>query len=144
MDKVRLNNFILWCKNWYLPVDNRMNIIEQAQEILTLDDYLPCNDPIRIALRYIDDLVDKGVISPIRLLEWNEEIIKYVSYYGVTYNEAVLYKIKNFFAFDCAKLPLTPPVYSRKLYKMGFAAPTQFGNSYKLINYKVNEFFIKK
>lgn len=144
MDKVRLNNFILWCKNWYQPVDNRMDIIAQAQEILTLDDYLPCNDPIRIALRYIDELVDKGVISPIRLLEWNEEIKKYVSYYGVNYNEALLYKIKNFFAFDCVKLPLTPPVYSRKLYKMGFVAPTQFGNSYKLINHKVNKFFNKK
>lgn len=144
MDKVRLNNFILWCKNWYQPIDDKMDIIAQAQEILTLDDYLPYNNPIRIALRYIDELVDKGVISPIRLSEWNEEIIKYMSYYDVNYNEALLYKIKNFFAFDCAKLPLTPPVYSRKLYKMGFVAPTHFGNSYKLINYNVNKFFNRK
>lgn len=46
MDKVRLNNFILWCKNWYQPIDNKMDIITQAKKILTLDGYLSCNNPI--------------------------------------------------------------------------------------------------
>ena len=64
--------------------------------------------------------------------------------YNVNYNEALLYKVRNFFAFECNKLPLTPPVYSRKLYKLGFVAPTHFGNSYKLANYKANKFFNKK
>ena len=27
MDNFRLNNFILWCKNWYQPIDNRMDMI---------------------------------------------------------------------------------------------------------------------
>ena len=67
MDKVRLNNFILWCKNWYQPIDNKMNVITQAQKILTLDEYLYCNNPILIALNYIDELVEKGIIKPIRL-----------------------------------------------------------------------------
>ena len=58
MDKVRLNNFILWCKNWYQPIDSRMNIVTQAQKILTLDGYLSCNNPICITLNYIDELVD--------------------------------------------------------------------------------------
>lgn len=144
MDKVRLNNFILWCKNWYQSTDNTMDIITEARKILTLDGYLSCNNPIFIALRYIDELVNKGIIEPISLSVWNEEIVKYMVIYHVNYNEALLYRIRNFFAFECVKLPLIPPIYSRKLYKIGFIAPTYFGNSYKLANYKANKFFNKK
>lgn len=140
MDKVRLNNFILWCKNWYQPIDNKRDIITEARKILTLDDYLPCNNPISIALCYIDDLVSKGVIKPISLLVWNEEIVKYMFMYNVNYSEALLYKIRNFF-FECDKLPLIPPIYSRKLFKMGFVAPSYFGNSYKMQNHKVKKIF---
>lgn len=77
MDKVRLNNFILWCKNWYQPVDNRMDIIAQAQKILTLDNYLPYNNPITIALIFIDELVEKEIIKPVNLFVWHTEINKY-------------------------------------------------------------------
>ena len=87
MDKIRLNNFILWCKNWYQPIDNKMNVIIQAQKILTFDGYMSCNNPILIALNYIDELVEKGIIKPIRLQVWNEEIVKYMSIYNVNYNE---------------------------------------------------------
>lgn len=144
MDKVILNNFILWCKNWYEPVDNRIDIITQARKILTLDGYMSCNNPISITLDYIDDLVKDGTIPPIRLRMWNEEIVKYMSLYELNYHESLLYRIKIFFAFECVILPLTPPVYSRKVYKLGFIAPTCFGNSYKLANYKANKFFNKK
>ena len=143
MDKVRLNNFILWCKNWYQPIDNRMNIIMQAQKILTLDNYLSCNNPIYISLNYIDDLVNDEVIKPIRLAMWNEEIIKYMSIYNVNYNEALLYRIRNFFALECPNLTLIQPSYTRKVYKLGFIPPAHFGNSYKLANYKVNKLFNK-
>lgn len=143
MNKVRLNNFILWCKNWYEPVDNSVDIIAQAQKILTLDDYLSCNNPIAISLNYIDDLVNDGVIYPIRLMMWNEDIVRHMSMYNVSYHEALLYRIRNFFAFECPKLPLTQPSYSRKVYKLGFIPPKYFGNSYKLANYKVNKIFNK-
>ena len=141
MDKVRLNNFILWCKNWYQPVDSKMDIIAQAQKILTLDDYLSCNNPISIALNYIDELVDKGIINPIRLRVWNEEIVKYMFIYNINYNEALLYRIRNFFAYECPKLTLTQPFYSRKVYKLGFISPAHLGNSYKLANYKASKVF---
>lgn len=141
MDKVRLNNFILWCKGWYEPIDNRTNLIAQAQAILTLDDYLSCNNPTPIALTFIDELVDKGVIEPIRLQVWNEDIIRYMAMYNLNYSEALLYRIRNFFAFECVKLPLTPPIYSRGVYKLGFVGPSHMGNSYKMLNYKANKFF---
>lgn len=144
MEKARLNHFILWCKNWYEPVNTKEDLITQARKILTLDGYLPDNNPIFIALNYIDELVDKEVIKPIRLAIWNQEIIKYMSFYDMNYNEALLYKIRVFFAFDYSKWSITPPVYSRKLYKMGFVAPKYFGNSYKLANYKANKWFYRK
>jgi hypothetical protein len=144
MNNIRLNHFRLWCKNWYQPIDSGMDIITEARKILTLDGYLSCNNPIAISLNYIDDLVKDGIIQPIRLLVWNEEIVRYMSVYDFNYNEALLYRIRNFFAFECYKLPLNPPIYSRKIYKLGFVAPTNFGNSYKLANYKTNKFFNKK
>lgn len=144
MEKARLNHFILWCKNWYEPVNKKEDILTQAQKILVLDGYLICNLPIVIALNYIDELVDKEVIKPIRLAIWNREIMEYMIFHNMNYDEALLYKIRSIFAFDCTNLSITPPVYSRKLYKMGFVAPKHFGNSYKLINYKVNKFFNRK
>lgn len=144
MDKARFNHFRLWCKNWYQPIDSGMNIITEARKILTLDGYLSCNNPIAVSLNYIDDLVKDGIIPPVRLMTWNEEIVRYMSTFGFNYNEALLYRIRNFFAFECNNLPLNPPVYSRKIYKLGFVAPTHFGNSYKLANYKANKFFNKK
>ena len=143
MDKVRLNNFILWCKNWYQPIDNRMDMIAEAQKILTLDGYLSCNNPISIALGYINELVDAGVIKRIRLQDWNADMIRHMTMFHVNYNEALLYRIRNFFAFECSKLSLTPPIYSRKIFKMGFVAPRCFGNSYTLANYKVKQYFNK-
>lgn len=146
MEKARLNHFILWCKNWYDSIDTKDDIITQARKILTLDGYLSCNNPISIALNYIDDLVDKDVIKPIRLEIWNQEVITYMTFYKITYHEALLYKIRDFFAFDLTNkdIELQPPIYSRELFKKGFVAPKHFGNSYKLANYKVNKFFNRK
>ena len=141
MDKVRLNNFILWCKNWYQPIDKKMDIITQAKKILVLDEYLSCNNPISIALIFIDELVENGIISPIRLQVWNEDIIRNMGTFNISYNEALLYRVKNFFAIECDSLPLIPPVYSRELYKLGFVGPRCMGSSYKMLNHKARKFF---
>ena len=52
----------------------------------------------------------------------------------------------SLFKYELTKdnIKLNPPVYSRKLYKMGFVAPKYFGNSYKMANYKANKFFNEK
>lgn len=139
MDKVRLNNFVLWCKGWYEPV-NACSLLEQAQKILTLDDYLPDNHTLAIILNYIDDLIQKNFIY-ISLRYWQEEIAKYMNNYEVTYQEALLHRIKMFFAFECPILPLEPPIYNRKIYKLGFKSPSKLGNSYTLANYKSKKFF---
>lgn len=141
MDKVRLNNFILWCKNWYRPIDKEMDIIAQAKKILSLDGYLPNNSPILIVLLFIDELVEKGIIKPISLFVWNEEINKYKLIYECDYQSALMYRIRNLFAFECNKIQLKPPVYSREIYKLGFVGPRYMGNSYKMLNYKARKIF---
>ena len=145
MDKARLNHFILWCKGWYLPLNDKRNILEEAQKILTLDGYLKCNNPISIVLNYIDELVEKGEIKPIRLDVWNQEIVKSMNWHKFDYQTSLIYRLRNFFAFEVnSKLfKLTPPVYSRELFKLGFVAPKHFGNSYKLANYKAKKYFKK-
>lgn len=141
IDKVRLNNFILWCKNWYQPIDKKMSVIEQAKRILVLDGYLPNNATITIALLFIDELVQKGTIRPIRLQVWNEDITRSMTAFNVSYKEALLYRIKTFFAIECDSLLLKPPVYSREVYKLGFIGPRYLGNSYKMLNHKAREIF---
>lgn len=143
MNNSRLNHFILWCKGWYQPVSDRRDMLKEAQQILCLDGYLEGNNPISIVLNYIDELVEKGEIEPIRLNLWNQEIVKYMDWYKFDYQTSLIYRLRNFFAFEVdAKLfNLTPPIYSRKLFKMGFVAPSHFGNSYKMCNYKVNKIF---
>jgi hypothetical protein len=138
----RLNNFILWCKGWYVSV-NDDSLLEQAQKILTLDDYLVNNHTLTIVLKYIDDLIERNIVS-INLQYWYEEIAKYINFYEATYQEALIYRIKMFFAFEYNPFPLNPPVYSRKVYKLGFKAPSQLGNSYTLANYKAKKYFNKK
>ena len=141
MDKVRLNNFILWCKNWYQPINKKTNVIRQARNILVLDGYMPNNAPIPIVLLFIDELVENGIVRPIKLQVWNEDINRDMSIFNLTYNEALFYRVKNFFTFECGSLPLKPPVYSRELYKLGFVGPRYLGNSYKMLNYKARKVF---
>ena len=141
MDKVRLNNFILWCKNWYQPINKKTNVIIQARNILVLDGYMPNNVPIPIVLLFIDELVENGIISPIRLQVWNEGIIRNMYTFNISYKEALFYRIKTFFAIECDSLPLKPPIYSRDLYKLGFVGPSYMGSSYKMLNYKARKIF---
>ena len=142
-NKIRLNNFILWCKGWYQPIKTGMDFVTQAQKSLVLDGYLSCNNPISISLIFIDELVEKNIISPIKLNIWNQEINKYMNLYQLDYHNAIMFMIKNFFAFDFERgtLPLNPPVYNRATYKLGFIAPRYFGNSYKMQNHKVKKIF---
>lgn len=143
MEKVKLNYFILWCKNWYQPIDKKINIFTQAQKMLYLDGYIICNNPCSIPLNYIDNLINDKIIPPVSLMVWNKEITKYMHLYEISYHEALIHRIKDFFAYECDKLPLVPPTYSREIYKLGFAAPKWFGNSYKLANYKVKKLFYR-
>ena len=144
----KLNHFILWCKGWYEPIDETVGLQEQVCEILKLDGYTLCRpkDVIGIVSRYVDELIDTGVISSrdyyFRMEIWNQTVWNNMNLYDLDFKSTVLLNFKRYFAYHF-KGTLDPPTYSRRLYKMGFVAPSHFGNSYKMQNYKAKKFFNK-
>ena len=97
---------------------------------------------------YEIDLNDMGItsgMSELRMFVWNSNIEKYMNWTHGDYERSLLSVIREFFAYSITKehIKLNPPIYSRKLYKMGFVAPTHLGNSYKMCNSKVKRIFNK-
>lgn len=146
MNKNRLNNFILWCKGWYVPVNENISLFEQAKSALYLDEYICIQNNrsiLDIVMTYIDDLVYNNVIKPIRMQMFYDEVTSNKHWYNLTDDEALLWTIRNFFAWGIDKkvLQLNPPIYNRNTYKLGFTGPEHLGNSYKMLTYKANNFF---
>lgn len=146
-ENVRLNNFILWCKGWYEPVSSEMDIYSQARLALKLDEYeyLKTDDNvINIINIFIDDMVKSGIIKPISL-HWLYSNILNIERYGATRSEALLITLRNYFIYNINRdtITLKPPTYNRTVYKLGFTAPKNFGNTYKMQNDKANKFFLK-
>lgn len=149
INKNRINNFILWCKGWYKPTNPNENIFTQAIKALKLDDYefVDKGSVIPIILNYIDEMIECGHFShkmnSLKMRVWTGNVLRYMDLLQLNYEEALLCTIKNFFAYDVDKniIQLNPPIYTRKLFKLGFVAPKHFGNSYKLQNYKVKKHF---
>lgn len=145
----RLNHFILWCKGWYIPTDEHIDLFEQAVIALKLDGYTYASkeDVIGVVLNYIDYIVDSDIFNGrpnyLKMHVWNQNICRMMHIYDITYDNAVLMVLCNFFRYhiDKTNIILTPPEYSRKLYKMGFKAPSEYGNSYKMTNHKITNFF---
>ena len=150
MGKVRLNNFILWCKGWYESVHNKLDIFDKALIALKLDGYefATKNHVLGIILNCLDEMIDEKIIdsNALRISRLHKSISENMHFYELDYNEALAYTIMSLFKYELTKdnITLNPPVYSRKLYKMGFVAPSTLGNSYKMANYKANKYFNKK
>lgn len=147
-ENVRLNNFILWCKGWYRPVYSGMDIYSQARLALKLDGYefLRTNDEvINIINIFIDDMVENGIFKPMRLHWLYSEILKFEQY-GATRSDALLIALRDYFAYNIDRdmITLRPPVYNRSVFKLGFTAPKNLGNTYKMQNDKANKFFSKQ
>ena len=141
MENLRLNNFILWCKGWYRPVKDELPIFEQAKIALRLDGYELIkheNDVLNIVTLFVDDLVESKTIRPFKTQILFQEINRYKYWYNATDNEALLWFFHDYFAYELTKkeLKLNPPIYNRRLFKLGFKGPHNLGNSYKMLNYK--------
>lgn len=149
--EVRLNNFILWCKNWYKPVDKNMNVFEQAKAALYLDGYQFIKnhyDIMNIILCFMDDLTESKILgnNPFKLQRFYQDVQSNKNLYQLPSDEAFLWAIRNYFAFSIRSkdIKLNPPVYNKNVYKLGFVGPRHMGNSYKMLNHKANEFFNNK
>ena len=147
----RINHFILWCKNWYHPINKDEGIFETARRALYLDGYTQLSKPVQvlsIVFNALDDMIDKGWIdgrrSELRMAVFNSEIRNNMNLYNVDYNTATLHTLRHFFAWGLSKsdIDLTPPVYNRSLYKLGFKSNCPMGTTYKQMNNQVKEFFV--
>lgn len=148
MNTNRLNNFILWCKNWYQPIDKNMSMFEQARAALYLDDYICCatdNDVLNIVLTFLDDLINAKVIEPFSMQTFYYKIKHNKNLYNLSDDESILWTIRSFFAWELGKkvIKLNPPIYNKNVYKLGFTGPSHMGNSYTMLNYKAKKFFNK-
>lgn len=159
----RLNHFVLWCKGWYesvvtsraqrygyLKKFKERDVFEDVIQILKLDGYVLAksrNDVLTILLNFIDELVDRKVLTkgchPLRMIVWHGELQKYFKWTGGDFERSLLLVIRDFFKYhiDSKCFDLTPPEYSRALFKMGFVCPSHYGNSYKMCNHKVKQLF---
>lgn len=149
---IRLNNFILWCKNWYNPINRKEDIFVTAKKVLTLDDYfyLKNNQNVMIVINnFIDDLLYKNPKifnnQQLSISVLFNDIVKYKNLCQCSFEEAWLRVVKNLFAFNLtlSDIALKPPVYSRKTFKMGLVAPHDFGNTYTEQNRNVKKYFNK-
>ena len=146
--EVRLNNFILWCKNWYDPIDKNMNVFDQVKAALYLDGYQFIqnrHDIMNIILGFMDDMSKSKIVGecPFSLQRFYQDVQSNKHWYQMPSDEAFLWAIRNYFAFSIGSkdVTLNPPVYNRKVYKLGFIGPRHMGNSYKMLNHKANKFF---
>lgn len=151
MEKARrLNNFILWCKNWYNPINREEDIFVTVKKVLTLDDYfyMKNNHNVIIVINnFIDDLLYENPKifnnQQLSLSVLFNDIVKYQNLSQCSFEEAWLRVVKNLFAFNLtmSDITLKPPVYSRKTFKMGLVAPHDFGNTYTEQNRNVKKYF---
>lgn len=161
----RLNHFVLWCNGWYEPVGTRDVVryedlkkfperddFENLAQILKLDGYMFVRnkqDVLSIVLGFMDELIEQvpsvRKFSALRMTVWHGAIQEYMRWTKGDFERSLLLVVRDFFKYGISSenIRLTPPVYSRKLYKMGFVCPSHFGNSYKMCNHKARKYFLK-
>lgn len=149
--KPRINNFILWCKNWYTPTNPDMPLLEQCKRILKLDDYIcvkTLDDVLCIITNFIDDyseyLVSIGK-QPFRHLCLMYIMNKNMYIHKMNYTDALIYAYREFLAYEPTgeTMTLEMPIYNKELYKLGFKYSNKPGETYKECNRIANNFFNK-
>lgn len=146
--KPRLNHFILWCKGWYNPTYDEMNVFDMAKLALKLDEYICCRsnaDVLTIVTNFIDEFNEYRISTGKAHL--NHRLLLDGIYrnmrYGFSYEESILLTYRDFLAFESTRkeIALQPPVYSKKLRKKGFIHENKQGMTYKQANNYAQKFF---
>ena len=147
-----LNNFILYCKNWYQCVDDRPRL-QRYKDILKMDGFEYCNsykDVLTILSRKIDFYNDwliehdkkNEILTLSKLLQTfsHVEIICYDE--ELSFEEKLIIAIRDWFAWNLDKdVIIKPPHYDKKLRKLGYVLWTDNGVTYKQMNKHVKGYF---
>lgn len=136
----KLNNFVLWCKGWYTPIDKEMNIWDQLRLMLILDGYgfiKSRKDILAICLSYFSEYCDKmreinHFVLCSRIDYFLSEVGKNKHFYSLDDETAIIYTLKHAFYCD-NKLDLIGPVIYNKSFQFVPSCYTP-GMTYKEMN----------
>lgn len=152
-----LNNFALFSKGWYSPVNDDEDLLTTLKHVLALDGYeliSNYNDVICILLSEIDrynkylDSVNAKTLDLFTL--WKESTEeKNLWHKDISNEEAIVRVIANFLRYmDNRYMKLKRPVYNRELIKKYgltlqpfFYKKSKQGTTYKEMNRVANKYF---
>lgn len=149
-----LNNFALFSKGWYSPVNDDEDLLTTVKHVLALDGYefiSNYNDVLCILLNEIDrynKYLDSVNANTLNLFKFCKEISeeKNLWHKDISNEEAIVRVIANFLRYmDNRYMKLKRPVYNRELIKKyGLTLPpvvSKQGTTYKEMNRFANEYF---
>ena len=152
-----LNNFALFSKGWYSPVNDNEDLLTTVKHVLALDGYefiSNYNDVLCILLSEIDrynkylDSVNARTLDLFTLWKESSEE-KNLWHKDISNEEAIVRVIAKFLRYmDSKYIKLQCPFYSRKLTKKYgltlrpfFYKKSEQGTTYKEMNRVANKYF---
>lgn len=152
-----LNNFALFSKGWYAPVNDDEDLLTTVKHVLELDGYdfiSNYNDVLCILLSKIDrynkylDSVNAITLDLFTLWKESSEE-KNLWHKDISNEEAIVRVIANFLRYmDNKYMKLKRPVYNRELIKKYgltlqpfFYKKSEQGTTYKEMNRVANKYF---
>lgn len=149
-----INHFVLWCKGWYQPVDEKENTFHTLKKVLYLDDFCfvkSWGDIISIILNKFDmynewHTKEKGYPFMTYFQFYNEiqNIDMYYPDNNFTDSEKIIRVIRDKFRYTSFSRILNHPKYDRQLYRMGLrygGYDYKKGMTYKNMNKIVSKLF---
>lgn len=152
-----LNNFALFSKGWYSPVNDDEDLLTTVKHVLALDGYeliSNYNDVLCILLSEIDrynKYLDSVNANTLNLFKFRKEISeeKNLWHKDISNEEAIVRVIAKFLRYmDNKYMKLKRPVYNRKLTKKYgltlqpfFYKKSKQGTTYKEMNRVANKYF---
>lgn len=128
-----LNNFVLWTKGWYKlkennNIDDRTKLFETLKKVLALDGFHFINseeDIVHILsnnIGYYNKWAQANNQKTLEVDSFMSEVFANIKIYDVSYFEAMIYCIRQFFAWY-SKINLHAPIYNSKITKFGLVSP---------------------
>lgn len=142
-----LNHFVLWCKGWYRPTNDKATLEETLKIVFELDGY-----PLASTMKsFLAIALTEFEPYYYWLREYNKKYctiqmlcqnaINYEKYneihgYSVTFSECMFYAIADFFRYiDNKDIRLKKPIYSRELRTKGLCFRQSFRKDYHGMTY---------
>lgn len=142
-----LNHFVLWCKGWYRPTNEKATLEETLSIVLELDGHSfakNIKDILNIVLTEFEPYYKwlrehNGKYCTIQMLcqnAMNFEANNEINGYSVSFAECMFYAIADFFRYiDSGEIVLKKPIYNRELRTKGLCFRQAFRKDYHGMTY---------